>query len=115
MKLRSRQTGKITISIDVKVSLLGDQEAHYSYTPPVIVHDVILACGVDPSATFAARRASFEALDALEGDPQFMDRLCDCRAKAEQRKAAKRAARAQAGKAEMKGTPVDTEEDGGSS
>jgi endoribonuclease Dicer len=27
----------------------------------------------------AARRASFSALDALEGDPEFMTRTCDCR------------------------------------
>lgn len=63
---------------------------------------MILAGGIDPSSTFAARRASFEALDALEGDPNFMSRLCDCRAKTEQRKAAKRAARAKIEKVESK-------------
>lgn len=77
---------------------------------PVVVHEVILASGVDPSPIFAARRASFEALDALEGDPQFMARLCDCRAKAEQRKAAKRAARAKLGKVEVKPAPADSDD-----
>lgn len=84
----------------------------------MVVHDVILAAGVDPSPTFAARRASFEALDALEGDPNFMSRLCDCRAKAEQRKLAKRAARAKIGKVERMekeenkpSQTVDSEED----
>jgi len=84
---------------------------HRSRECLVVVHDIILAGGVDPAPTFAARRASFEALDALEGDPQFMDRLCDCRAKAEQRKAVKRAARAQFGKPEIKASPVETDEE----
>lgn len=76
----------------------------------VVVHNVILAAGVDQSQNFAARRASFEALDALEGDPDFMSRLCDCRSKAEQRKAAKRAAKALHGKGER--PPVqDSDED----
>ncbi len=72
---------------------------------------MILAGGVDPTPTFAARRASFEALDALEGDPQFMDRLCDCRARAEQRKAVKRATRAHLGKAEAKQAPIASDEE----
>jgi endoribonuclease Dicer len=75
-----------------------------------VVHNVILAEGMDGSPTFASRRASFEALDALEGDPQFMTRLCDCRARAEQRKASKRASRALLGKVENK-PPVDSDED----
>jgi len=45
----------------------------------VLVHDVILASAEDPDATIAARRASFFALDALEGDPSFFPRTCDCR------------------------------------
>jgi endoribonuclease Dicer len=65
---------------------------------------------MDGSPTFASRRASFEALDALEGDPQFMTRLCDCRVRAEQRKASKRASRALLGKVENK-PPVDSDED----
>jgi endoribonuclease Dicer len=75
-----------------------------------VVHDVILACGYDyTSATFAARRASLESLDALEGDPEFMSRLCDCRQKAEQRKAAKRAAKAKLKKPAPK--PEESEDD----
>lgn len=45
----------------------------------VLVHDVILASGEDLNPAMAARRASFAALDALEGDPEFMTRTCDCR------------------------------------
>lgn len=40
-----------------------------------------------------------------------MDRLCDCRAKAEQRKAAKRAARAHLGKGETKPTLIASDEE----
>jgi endoribonuclease Dicer len=45
----------------------------------VIVHEVILASAADATATFAARRASLYALDALEGDAEFLTRTCDCR------------------------------------
>lgn len=45
----------------------------------VVVHDVILASAVDHSSTAATRRACYYALDALEGDPRFMNRTCDCR------------------------------------
>lgn len=45
----------------------------------MLVHDVILASGEDLVPTTAAKRASFSALDALEGDPEFMTRTCDCR------------------------------------
>ncbi|GLB33718.1 putative PAZ domain containing protein [Lyophyllum shimeji] len=45
----------------------------------IIVHDVILASAEDPDPTIAARRASLFALDALEGDPGFFSRNCDCR------------------------------------
>ncbi|KAG8753081.1 hypothetical protein FRC14_006464 [Serendipita sp. 396] len=76
----------------------------------VEVHNVILTVGIDASPVLAARKASLEALDALEGDPAFMSRVCDCRAKAEQRKAAKRSARTQSGKAETK-LPESDEED----
>jgi endoribonuclease Dicer len=34
---------------------------------------------MDTSAPLAARRGCFFALDALEGDPGFMSRTCDCR------------------------------------
>lgn len=45
----------------------------------VVVHDVILAAADDTNAQVAARRSSLYALDALEGDPSFLDRYCDCR------------------------------------
>jgi endoribonuclease Dicer len=50
-----------------------------TYPIPVVVHDVILASAIDSAATRAARRASLSALDALEGDAQFLTRTCDCR------------------------------------
>ncbi|TDL29625.1 ribonuclease III [Rickenella mellea] len=53
----------------------------------VVVHDIILASAEDPSSTFAARRASFLALDALEGDSTFLTRTCDCRARTQKKKA----------------------------
>ncbi|KAF8076296.1 hypothetical protein FPV67DRAFT_1471163 [Lyophyllum atratum] len=45
----------------------------------IVVHDVVLASAEDPDPNIAARRASFFALDALEGDPGFFARTCDCR------------------------------------
>lgn len=57
----------------------------------VLVHDVILATAEDNTATFAARRASIFALDALEGDAEFLSRTCDCRTSATTKKAHKKA------------------------
>lgn len=45
----------------------------------VIVHDIILVSAEDTTPTSAGRLASFLALDALEGDADFMTRTCDCR------------------------------------
>ncbi|KAJ6509901.1 hypothetical protein C8R47DRAFT_1034846 [Mycena vitilis] len=45
--------------------------------PSVLVHDVILASGEGSSISLAARNASWCALDALEGDADFL-RICDC-------------------------------------
>ncbi|CAL1702186.1 unnamed protein product [Somion occarium] len=45
----------------------------------VVVHDTVLASAMDPSPTVARRMVAFFALDALEGDPQFMSRICSCR------------------------------------
>jgi len=55
----------------------------------VIVHDVVLASALDTTSAFAARRASESALDALEGDAQFLTCTCDCRTHAQARKAMK--------------------------
>ncbi|KAF8192503.1 ribonuclease III domain-containing protein [Pholiota molesta] len=52
----------------------------------VVVHDVILVSAEDSSPTSAARLASFLALDALEGDADFMTRTCDCRTHIQQKK-----------------------------
>ncbi|KAG5716521.1 Dicer-like protein 1 [Termitomyces sp. T112] len=45
----------------------------------VVVHDIILASAEDRDPAIAARRASFFALDALDGDSGFFARTCDCR------------------------------------
>jgi endoribonuclease Dicer len=46
---------------------------------------------VGPTAAFAAKRAAVYALDAIEGDPEFITRMCDCRAKTQAKKAHKKA------------------------
>jgi endoribonuclease Dicer len=75
-----------------------------------VVHNVILAVGMDPSATVASKYASFEALDALEGDPDFMSRVCGCRSKAEQRKGEKKSKKSQVDRNE---TRLSTDESAG--
>ena len=57
----------------------------------VIVHNVVLARAFDTTSVVAARRASEFALDALEGDAQFLTSTCDCRTHAQARKAEKKA------------------------
>ncbi|KAH9077365.1 hypothetical protein EDB83DRAFT_2349688 [Lactarius deliciosus] len=57
----------------------------------VVIHDVILASAGGPSAVYAAKRAAVYALDAIEGDPDFITRTCDCRAKTQAKKANKKA------------------------
>lgn len=44
-----------------------------------------------PTTTNAAKRAAVYALDAIEGDPGFITRTCDCRAKTQAKKAHKKA------------------------
>lgn len=56
----------------------------------VLVHEVILASGEDLAAPSAARLASLLALDALEGDADFMTRTCDCRTHQNHKKARKK-------------------------
>ncbi|KAH7916192.1 hypothetical protein BJ138DRAFT_996390 [Hygrophoropsis aurantiaca] len=57
----------------------------------VVVHDIILASAPDATKHSAGRRASILALDALEGDPDFMAHNCDCRMSIQNRKARKKA------------------------
>ena len=57
----------------------------------VIVHDIVLTIATDTATNAAARRASFLALDAIEGDPEFLTRTCDCRVVIQARKAARKA------------------------
>lgn len=59
---------------------------HFLIKNLVVVHDVILVSAEDSSPTSAARLASFLALDALEGDADFMTRTCDCRTHIQQKK-----------------------------
>lgn len=58
------------------------------------MHDVVLASATDTSPSAAARKASFLALDAIEGDPGFLTRTCDCRVQSQARRAAKKARKA---------------------
>lgn len=85
---------------------LTEMRHHYCMSlnriSPVIVHDVILASTTDIAGNTAARRASFLALDAIEGDPEFLTRTCDCREVIQARKATKKA---------NKKTPRNAEED----
>lgn len=62
----------------------------------VVVHDVILASAEDHNIASASRLAAAYALDALDGDPDFMTRTCDCRA-SQQSKKAKKTQKAQLG------------------
>ncbi|KAF8268238.1 hypothetical protein EI94DRAFT_1661195 [Lactarius quietus] len=57
----------------------------------VVIHDVILASAAGPSAVYASKQAAVYALDAIEGDPDFIARTCDCRAKTQAKKANKKA------------------------
>jgi endoribonuclease Dicer len=57
----------------------------------VVIHEVTLASAVGPTAAYAAKRVAVCALDAIEGDPGFIIRTCDCRAKAQAKKAQKKA------------------------
>ncbi|KZV65685.1 hypothetical protein PENSPDRAFT_737573 [Peniophora sp. CONT] len=56
----------------------------------MVVHDTILARGADTTSANAAKRVCLLSLDALEGDPGFMSRTCDCRLQSQARKAQKK-------------------------
>lgn len=43
------------------------------------MHSIVLASATDKSSSLVSRRAAAAALDALEGDVDFMTRTCDCR------------------------------------
>ncbi|GBE79140.1 hypothetical protein SCP_0203370 [Sparassis crispa] len=49
------------------------------YRYDVMVHEIILATATSSATASAMRWASSCAIDALEGDPEFMMRTCDCR------------------------------------
>jgi endoribonuclease Dicer len=57
----------------------------------VVIHDTILASAVGVTAAYASKQAAVYALDAIEGDPDFITRTCDCRAKTQAKKAQKKA------------------------
>ncbi|KAF9569018.1 ribonuclease III [Agrocybe pediades] len=56
----------------------------------VLVHEVVLASAEDTTLTSAARQASLMALDAIEGDPEFMARTCNCKNRSKQKKLRKK-------------------------
>ena len=57
----------------------------------MVIHDVILASAAGPSVVYASKQAAVYALDAIEGDPDFIARTCDCRSKTQAKKANKKA------------------------
>lgn len=65
-----------------------------AYHIDVVIHDTVLASATGSNKGAAARKASFEALLALERDPGFLVRTCDCRATLASKKQAKQAERA---------------------
>lgn len=77
-----------------------------------MVHEVILASGEDTSQVFAARLAALFALDALEGDADFMTRTCDCRTCIVHKKVRKKSAFEQALDNALKNGEMDVILDG---
>ncbi|KDQ64866.1 hypothetical protein JAAARDRAFT_684703 [Jaapia argillacea MUCL 33604] len=57
----------------------------------VIVHDVVLAGCVSTTVQAVTRLVCAWAIDALEGDPAFMSRTCNCRLQSAARRAVKKA------------------------
>jgi endoribonuclease Dicer len=57
----------------------------------VVIHDIILASAIGTTAAYASKQAAIYALDAIEGDPDFITRTCDCRTKTQAKKAHKKA------------------------
>lgn len=55
----------------------------------VVVHDIDLASAAAGTAHGAGRAASMMALDAIQGDPGFMSRTCDCRSSSQSLKSRK--------------------------
>lgn len=76
--------------------------------PIVICHEVVLASAVDATLPLATRRCCYMALDALEGDTEFMPQHCNCRAllqaDRERRRAEQALAKAATGR--VGGTPA---------
>ncbi|KAF8913820.1 hypothetical protein CPB84DRAFT_1832684 [Gymnopilus junonius] len=79
----------------------------------VLVHDIILASADDVTPTSAARQASLLALDAIEGDPNFMTRTCDCRTHLTYKKLKKKSAFEEALERALAGTLDDDENEFG--
>ncbi|KAI0269161.1 hypothetical protein BC834DRAFT_820033 [Gloeopeniophorella convolvens] len=69
----------------------SNEEFGHGMRCDVVVHEVILASATGPSAISASKWAAVFALDAIEGDPDFITRTCDCRAKTLAKKAHKKA------------------------
>ncbi|KAF9226467.1 hypothetical protein BS17DRAFT_775670 [Gyrodon lividus] len=52
-----------------------------------VIHQITLASAVGGTVQAAGRAASMLALDALQGDPGFLSRTCDCRGRLQSHKA----------------------------
>lgn len=59
-------------------------DCHALFSPTVLVHDVVLATITGTSSSGTVRMVSTAALTALDNDPSFMERVCDCRSGANQ-------------------------------
>ena len=59
----------------------------------VVCHGIELSEAADTTAHLATRRCSFLALERLESDHGFMNRVCSCRAEMESKKAQKKMAK----------------------
>lgn len=45
----------------------------------VLVHGIELASATNTSSSLVIRKVATAALDALQGNPDFMSRTCDCK------------------------------------
>ncbi|KAJ7601032.1 hypothetical protein C8J56DRAFT_24327 [Mycena floridula] len=65
------------------------EEKETDVTCLVLVHDVVLATAEGLTSVSAARSAAFSAIDALEGDAEFLTKTCDCRTRTQVAKSPK--------------------------
>ncbi|CCM05650.1 uncharacterized protein FIBRA_07880 [Fibroporia radiculosa] len=68
---------------------IAKEREDYRTRCEVVVHDVVLASALEATSAAATRTVATLALDALDGDPHFMIRTCDCRVSQQSKKARK--------------------------